>query len=267
MRLFKIIFLSLVLLSSFSYAKVKSELLFYVGITMVKPVNELVNNFEKENDCKIKILQGGSQDLYNSIKSSKVGDLYLPGSLSYRTKNLKDKILLDGKFVGYNKLSLVVKKDNPKNIKASLDELTNEDLNVVLGNDQSSSVGKASKKVLVKNKLYKKAIINTLFLASDSRNLINSIKEGKADLILNWHATTFWEGNKEFVDPIVLEDKYSNKSELVFSLLSTSKNKELTRKFMNYASSIEGRKIFKKYGFLDEKDMKNFEQIASDVEK
>lgn len=267
MKLFMIIFLSTLITATFSYAKAQTELLFYIGITMVKPVNELVNNFEKENNCKIKILQGGSQDLYNSIKSSKLGDIYLPGSISYRTKNLKDKLLLDGKFVGYNKLSLVVKKGNPKNIKARLEELLNENLNVVLGNDQSSSVGKASKKVLVKNKLYKKAILNTIFLASDSRNLMNSIKDGKADLILNWYATTFWDGNKEFVDPIVLEDKYSNKSALVFNLLATSKNKELSRKFLDYASSFEGRMIFKKYGFLDEKDLKNFDKIALDVEK
>ena len=36
---------------------------------MVKPVDELAKNFEKTHNCKIKILQGGSQDLYDSIKS------------------------------------------------------------------------------------------------------------------------------------------------------------------------------------------------------
>lgn len=267
MSSFKIIFVFMILISSFSYAKAKTELLFYIGITMVNPIKELSNNFEKKYDCKINILQGGSEDLYNSIKSSNQGDLYLPSSLSYRTKYLKEKLLLDSKFVGFNKLSLLVKKGNPKNIKASLSELTNENLNVVLGNDQSSSVGKASKKVLVKNKLYKKAILNTLFLASDSRNLINSIKEGKADLILNCHATTFWDGNKNFVEPLVLEDKYTNKSALVLNLLETSINKELTRKFMDYASSLEGRKVFEKYGFLDINDINNFEKIALDVEK
>lgn len=263
----KIIFASFLLFSSFSYVNAKTELLFYVGITMVKPINELSMNFEKECDCNINILQGGSEDLYNSIKSSNQGDLYLPGSLSFRTKYLKENFLLDSKFVGFNKLSLVVKKGNPKNIKPLLSELANENLNVVLGNDQSSSVGKASKKVLVKSKLYKEAILNTLFLASDSRNLINSIKQNKADLILNWHATTFWDENKEFVQALPLDDKYSNKSELVLNLLSTSKNKELTKKFMDYASSPEGRKVFKKYGFLDSKDMNKFEKIAHDIKK
>lgn len=250
------------LISSVCYAEVKKELLFYIGITMVKPVDALAREFEKECDCKIKILQGGSQDLYDSIKSSGAGDLYLPGSVSYRNKNLKDGLLLDGKFAGYNKLSLVVKKGNPKNVKPSLDELTNENLNVVLGNEQSGSVGRASKKVLDENNMYKKAIMNAIFLAPDSRNLINAIKEDKADLILNWHATTFWKDNKEFVEAIELEDKYTNKSMLVFNLLKSSKYPELTKQFMDFATSQKGRAVFKEFGFLSDEDLKQFDKVT-----
>ncbi len=262
MKLLKGLVAVILFLGTFVHAETKNELLFYVGITMVKPVNELAKNFEKANNCTIKILQGGSQDLYDSVKSSQVGDLYLPGSVSYRDKFLKDGLLLEGKFVGYNKLSLVVKKGNPKNIKASLNELTNEELNVVLGNEQSGSIGDATKKLLTKFELYEKAISNSVYLVPDSRNLINSIKSGEADLVLNWHATTFWDDNKQFVEAIVLEDKYSDKAKLVFNLLSISQNKELSRKFMDYASSIEGREVFKKYGFLDDEDMKNFDKVV-----
>ena len=150
----------------------------------------------------------------------------------------------------------------PKNKINYLDELTNKELNVVLGNEQSGSIGDATKKLLTKFDLYEKAISNSIYLVPDSRNLINTIKNGEADLILNWHATTFWDDNKEFVEAIVLEDKYSDKAKLVFNLLSTSQNKELSRKFMDYASSIEGREVFKKYGFLNEEDMKNFDKVV-----
>ena len=262
MKLSKLALIILFFMSSMLYADTKKELLFYIGITMIKPINELVENFEKTNDCKIKILQGGSQDLYDSIKSSQVGDLYLPGTLSYRDKYLSEGLLLDGKFVGFNKLSLVVKKGNPKNVKASLEELTNEDYKVVLGNDQSSSVGKASKKVLLEADLYKKAILNSIFLASDSRNLIEAIKSKDADLVLNWHATTFWDNNENFVEAIELDDKSSAKSKLVLNLLKTSKNIDLTKKFMEYAASKEGRMIFKKYGFLNTKDLETFDKTT-----
>ena len=244
MKLFSKIILILILFLSFLKAESNNELVFYIGITMVKPVDELAKNFEKTHDCKIKILQGGSQDLYDSIKSSQVGDLYLPGTPSFRTKNLAEGLLLDGKFVGYNKLALVVKKGNPKKIKPSLDELTNKNYNVVLGNEEIGSVGQATKTLLTKVGLYEKAMLNAVSLATDSRNLVNTIKDGTADLTLNWNATTYWEENINDLESIELEDQYSEKSKLVMSLLNTSKNKELTREFMNYATSKEGKMIF-----------------------
>ncbi len=245
-----------------SYAQEKQELLFYIGITMIKPVQELAQKFEKENNCKIKILQGGSQDLYDSIKMSKIGDIYLPGSVSYRYKHLKDGLLLEGKFVGYNKLALVVKKGNPKKIKASLDELTNGNLRVAFGDDHSGSVGNVSKKVLLKKGIYKKAILNTSLLEPDSRTLTNLIIKDQVDLILNWYATTFWGENKDYVQALELDDKFSNKSKLVFNLLSSSKNKILSKKFMDFAASSEGREVFYKYGFLNDKDLKEFDKVS-----
>ena len=36
---------------------------------------------------------------------------------------------------------------------------------------------------------------------------------------------------------------------------------KLTKKFMEYASSKEGKRIFKKYGFLDYYDLRNFDKV------
>jgi hypothetical protein len=57
MKLVKQILSVIIFLSTFLQAESKDELLFYVGITMVKPVNELAKNFEKTHNCTIKILQ------------------------------------------------------------------------------------------------------------------------------------------------------------------------------------------------------------------
>ncbi len=242
-------------------AKEKKELILYTGITMVKPVQEVVHNFEKKYDCKIKVIQGASQDLYDIIKMSKVGDIYLPGNAFIRYKNMKDGLFLDGRFVGYNKLALIVKKGNPKNIKASLNELTNENLRVAIGDNYSGSIGRTSKKVLIKEKIYKKVMLNTSLLAPDSRTLTKLIIDDKVDLLLNWYATIFFNENKKYIQVLELDDKYAQKSKLVFNLLSTSKNKRLSRKFLDFAASKESRKIFYKYGFLDDKDLEEFDKV------
>jgi len=264
MRKFFGISLSLILLilNTNLLANEKKEMLFYIGITMIKPVNVLAKKFEKKHNCSIKILQGGSQDLYESAKMSKEGDLYLPGSLSYRKKYLKEGNLLDGKFVGYNKLSLVVKKGNPKNIPANISTIVDDRYRIVLGNEESGSVGNATKKMLMPLGMYEEAIMKALYLSPDSRNLTKLIKDDKVDIIINWYATTFWEENKGLVEPIVLSSKIAKKKKLVFNLLKSSKYPKLAKQFMDYAASKEGRKIFYKYGFLDDKDLKNFDKVT-----
>ncbi len=264
MTIFKKSVITLVMIAALSplWASKKPTLLFYIGITMIKPVSVLAKNFEKECNCQIKILQGGSQDLYDSIKLSKKGDVYLPGSLSYRKKNMADGLLLDGKFVGYNKIALVVKKGNPKGIKADLSVLYNPAYRVVIGNAESGSIGNASKKVLTKFGHYEEVMMNAIYLASDSRNLTKSLVSNKADVVLNWYATTFWNDNKKHLEALVLDEKYAKKKKLVFNLLKTSQFPKLSKEFMEYAASKEGRAIFHEYGFLDKNDLENFDKVT-----
>ena len=53
----------------------KKELLIYCGTTMAQPLQELAARFEKQTNCRIKIIQGGSGNLYRSISINQAGDL------------------------------------------------------------------------------------------------------------------------------------------------------------------------------------------------
>jgi len=244
--------------------KPQKEMLFYIGITMVRPVNELAKNFEKAHaadNLKITIIQGGSQDLYNSVKQSGKGDLYLPGSNSYRKNNIKDGHLLNAQFVGYNKAAIVVKKGNPLDIKSDLKMFVSSKYRTILCNPESGSIGKMTKRILSDFGNYKEAVAKAVFLSTDSRNMNKAIINGDADVCINWHATTFWDDNKEHLQAIPIDERYAKKKMLVFSLLKSSKYPELAKKFMEYASSEEGRSVFYKYGFLDDEDIKNFDKV------
>ena len=118
------------LLATLSFAS-KPELLFYCGITMVKPMSEIASIIEHKYNCKVKILQGGSQNLYNSLKASRLGDLYLPGSDSYIKKYKKEGFFDKSVYVGYNKAAIFVQKGNPKHIK-NLDSLVDENIATIL---------------------------------------------------------------------------------------------------------------------------------------
>ena len=242
----------LLILSSILFAK--DELLFYCGITMVKPMNKIANIIEKKYDVKIKIIQGGSGDLYDSLSTSKVGDLYLPGSDSYIKKHLKEGFLGYRKYIGYNQIAIFVAPHNPKNV-ASLKDLTRDDLNVALGNPETCSMGKASIKVLKRyggETFVEKVEDNIILDASDSRDFNNLLKEGKIDTGLNWKATAFFPENRGKIDIVNIPEKYAPKKKLVLTMLTFSKHKKIAKAFIDFASSKEGKKIMKEYGFLDE---------------
>lgn len=231
--------------------KDEKTLLIYCGITMVHPMREIADIIEKQYNCKIVMLQGGSEDIYQSLKTSKKGDLYLPGSDSYRKKHLNEGMLSDYIFVGYNQAAIIVAEENPKNISADINNLLNPDYAVSIGNPESSSVGKQAKKILVKAGIYKQVLHNVVEIASDSRTMNNLIKEGVVDIILNWKATAYFDENKDKMDAIDLDDSIAPKNKLLLNLTTCTQNRAIALAFMRYAGAEEGQRIFKKYGFLD----------------
>lgn len=244
----------LVLFLSFSisvWGANKPTLLFYCGITMVKPMAEIAKIIEEKYNCNIKIIQGGSKDLYQSLSFSKKGDLYLPGSESYRINNLKDGYLMDTQYVGYNQAAIFVQKGNPKGIK-NLDSLLDESIITTLCNPKSGSIGRMTKNILTAyrgEEFFYDAFDVAVEVGTDSRNLNKALIDKKVDMTINWRATAFWEENSKYIDIVEIDEQYAPKKKLVLNLLKFSKHPELAKKFMEFAGSAQGEEIMKRYGF------------------
>lgn len=239
------------LISGSLFAATKPTLLFYCGITMVSPMQVIATEFEKKNNCSIKIIQGGSEDLYDSLKLSKKGDLYLPGSDSYIKDYSKDGLFGKQAYVGFNQAAIFVKKGNPKKIK-SLDSLLDENIGTTLASTQSGSIGKMTKKILISYKgesFYDKAFDMALEIGTDSRSLDASLKKQEVDMIVNWIAAGVSPEAKKYITILPIDEKYAPKKSLVVTTLNFSSNKALAEKFVDFASSKRGEEIMKQYGF------------------
>ena len=234
-------------------AAARPELLLYCGITMVRPMTEIAHAFEKRENVRITIAQGGSEDLYQSARRSGVGDLYLPGEPSYRRLHLADGLLGDYVVVGFNQMALLVRKGNPQRVRPDLREVLRKDLMVILGNADSGSVGKEARDMLEQAGLYAQAVRHAAFLAPDSRSLVNALKRGDADLALGWRATAFFPDNVEAVEVIDLDPALAQPQALLLNLLTHSRHPDLARRFMAFAAGEEGQAIFRRHGFLDNK--------------
>ncbi len=235
--------------------KAEPDMLLYCGITMVKPMTEIAQLFEKREQVNVLISQGGSEDLYQSAKKSGVGDWYLPGEPSYRNKHLGEGLLGEFVNIGFNQMAMIVQKGNPKKIKADPRELLRKDLTIIIGNAESGSVGLEAKAVLDELGIYPKVVKASAFLSPDSRSLMNAMKKGEADLTLSWRATGLFADNAAKLDVLDLDPKIAKPQALLLNLLKSSKNVALARRFMALAAGEEGQAIFRKHGFLDNKSL------------
>jgi len=235
----------------------KTELLLYCGITQVRPMTEIAQLFEKRENVKIAIAQGGSEDLYQSAKRSGVGDWYQPGEPSYRDRHVAEGLFGEQVTIGYNQMALIVQKGNPKKVKPDPRELLRKDLVAIIGNAESGSVGQEAKSILDRLGIYPQVVRSAAFLGPDSRSLMNAMKKGEADVTMSWRATGFFPDNAPRLDVVDLDPKIAKPQALLLIQLKSTKHPELTKRFMALAASEEGQAIFRKHGFLDNKGLNN----------
>lgn len=227
-----------------------NNLLIYCGITMVRPITEIARQFEKQEKITIAIAQGGSEDLYQSAKKSLQGDLYLPGEPIFRVKHQAEGLLGEYRSLGLNQMGFIVQKGNPKKVKPNLKELLRKDLTVILGSNESGSVGVEAHRILTKAGLYNKVAAKAVQMLPDSRNVMSAMRRGEADVTMSWRATGFFPDNALLLDVIDLPAHIATPQELQLTLLAFSKNKVLARKFMKFAAGPQGQAVFNRYGFI-----------------
>ena len=229
----------------------KKELLVYCGITMIKPMSEIAKVIEEQEGCSIIITKGGSGNLLRAIKVNEVGDLYLPGSDSYIKTCQEENLVSETVHVGYNKAAIMVRKGNPKGISNDLGNMASPDYLVVICDPNSGSIGRETRKILERRGIYDQVVRNALKLTTDSKDLVNVLRDGQADVVINWYATSAWPENEPHVDALPIDEQYASKKKLVLGLLTFSEHPEIAKKFMAYASSEKGRALFQKYGLFD----------------
>lgn len=238
----------------------------YSGITMIKPLRELKTRFEQRHpSVEIKIIQGASSFLWQALQKEQTGDIYFPGSEAYRLANEETGLFKEHVLVGYNRVALVLAQNNPKQLTDDLMQLLDPKLSVVLSTPESGSIGKATRKLLDKLNITESAYLNATFLTTDSHRINDAIVSNRADLALNWYATTKWENRENEIDSFILPADVSPPRRLELNLMSFASQPEWARKFMQLCISDEGLNTFYRYGFFttEEYNQKRIELLQS----
>ncbi len=231
--------LTLLLLMLSCKQKEEQEILIYCGMTMADAITEIARDFQDETGIECIVIRGGSGELLRNIETGGLGDIYFPGSDSYISKAQQKGFIIDTSFVGLNRLALFSRKSSC--IDPTIENFDGRICKIAIGNPVTGSVGKATDALLREKGI---ELINHEY-KTDSRSLIYALKNGEADLVINWYAA------KNMVDSTlityeILEE--ANPRRLIVGLMK-GQNTIGARRFIEYTKTR--KEIFDRYGFSE----------------
>ena len=232
-----------------SPGKGHKELLILCGITMIDPVRELMEGFERRTGVKMVMSYGGSADLLHSMTLNKTGDLYFPGSEGFIAEADSRGELGERLQVGINRAAIFVRKGNPKGLTGNLEELLSSEVQVGIGHPELGSVGKEAKRIFDKMGLYDRLIQASATLAPDSKALSSLLRDGKVDAVLNWQAVLYLQDNVSQFEVLPIKDGLAEDHKLTMAVTVHSRQPALAKSFLELCASQEGRAVFARYGF------------------
>jgi molybdate transport system substrate-binding protein len=223
------------------------RLMLFCGAGIQPPVAELVEAFSKSHHCRIDADYAGSEVLLSRIKLNKKGDLYMPGDQWYLDLAAQAGMIESTAIACYFVPAILTVKGNPKHI-ASLQDLVRDGIRLGLGDANACAVGRQSNKIFDQNKIpWAKVQKNLAFQSMTVNELGMQIQTGSLDAVIVWDALA-----NQFIDHCDLVEIPPDQnviSTVPVGVLNFSEHKDLARQFVDFATSDQGKAIFRKHSY------------------
>lgn len=222
----------------------KKSLFIYCAAGVNKPMEEIAQSFEKKYGVKIEYTYANSSELIGQMEVSHKGDLcVLASDEDYETANKKN-LTLEKKDLVYHVPVIAVSKGNPAGIN-SIKDFSKSGVKIILGDSKTSPLGKLASKLFAKAGIEEQVKSNVVSTVPTVNEIVTFLSMKKAD------ASIVWEDNalnaSKDIDLIQIPKEENTIKVVPISTLQSSKDKELSKKFMDFTASDEGKSIFVKY--------------------
>jgi molybdate transport system substrate-binding protein len=226
------------------------ELLLYCGAGIRPPVQQIAEAFEREHGVKIVTDYAGSEVLISKIKLARQGDLYMPGDKHYVELAAQEGLILSQQSVCYFVPTILVRKDNPKNING-LRDLLADGLKLGLGDAKACAIGRKTRQIFAKNNIpWEDVEKNVAFQSFTVNELGMQIQAGSLDAVIVWDAIARYYSEHGTEVPIPVEENVI--STVNIGILTFTKDRSLAGQFVKFAASERGQNIFKQHNFRTE---------------
>lgn len=215
-------------------------LMIYCGAGMTKPFQEIADSFKAATGCEMNVTYANAGQIQSQITTSEEGDMFIAGS----AEELKpvESYVSESKALVKHIPVLAVQSGNPKNI-TSLAGLAEEDVSLIIGDIDSTPIGKIAKKSLTDAGIFDKVQIEAS--TATAPQMATAIAAGEADAAIIWKENCDAQG-VEIVDNSGLEDYIKT---IPAASLSCSADHDARQAFLDYLNSGDVQEIWLKYGY------------------
>jgi molybdate transport system substrate-binding protein len=241
----------LLLLSLPSIALAKQEpLTIYAGAGLMKPMDELKVGFEQKYQVPVRLIYGGSGELFGMIAIRKAGDVFIPGSAKYvKDAVTQDMVRAEGqRSVCYHIPVILVPAGNPAKVQ-SLQDLARPGVRVALADAKAAAIGKVANVLLKKNGLEEQVAKNVAVRPSTTNQLLIYAATGQVDACIAWEDQATWGQAKGKVDIVHIPSSQNAIKTIPAAVVTYSAQAEAAQDFIDYIASPEGKALWQKWGF------------------
>ena len=215
-------------------------LMIFCGAGMTKPFQESADSFKAATGCEMNVTYANAGQIQSQITTSEEGDMFIAGS----AEELKpvESYVAESKALVKHIPVLAVQSGNPKNI-TSLAGLAEEGVSLIIGDIDSTPIGKIAKKALTDAGIFDKVQIEAS--TATAPQMATAIAAGEADAAIIWKENCDAQG-VEIVDNSGLEDYIKT---IPAASLSCSADHDARQAFLDYLNSGDVQEIWLKYGY------------------
>jgi molybdenum ABC transporter molybdate-binding protein len=253
--------LGLLLWNPAGHSVSQGELTLFCAAGLLKPVQEIAADYEKQYGVKVRIEPDASGPLLSKLRiAPERADLFLAGEEQY-IRDARSMILIAEIFpVARQHLVIAVKKGNPTKIAAAAD-LLRSDVSVALPNPDSTATGRVAQRLLTQSGQWEplsarlRGATGRASLAGTVTEAAQRVQIGAAAAALVWDATARQFG-LEVVEVPLFQEKGVEQATLGVS--DAARQPTAALHFARYLTARDrGEKAFAKYFFqpIDDADV------------
>lgn len=210
-------------------------------------LNEIQPRVEQDIGIMITFNYGSSGALQKQIEEGAPADLFISAGEkqmdALENKNLIDKSSRKNMFG--NKLVLVVPNEYKNEIKTVFD-LVDKDIKISIGEPNSVPAGQYAKESLIYLGLWDK-LNSKIVYAKDVNQIVAYVEKGEIAAGIVYNSDTTVLKNSTMVQ--IFDENTHEPILYPGAILSTSKEKESAKAFLDYLNTDSAKQILEKYGF------------------